>query len=288
MLAKKSETASYSFWNRIPSIIRAVIIGLLVVMIGITIWTIDFTFIPPPWSLFIMIFVLWAYLKYFSGSWAPERTQEFRKNNFRNLRLSSHAWKVGLVAALLFVVVFQSSFVITFRLISFPELSFKSQYKILDTLPSWIGWATVIVSSLVAGICEETGFRGYMQVPIEKRYGPVLGIIITSIFFFLLHLDKTWAPLIIIHILFASVLLGILAYFSGSLIPGIIGHTIMDIFNFSYWWSSLAGNFDKRTVFETGIDIHFIAWCLIFLIAILLFFLEIINLKKAHFNIQIE
>ena len=121
-----------------------------------------------------------------------------------------------------------------------------------------------------------------MQVPIEKRYGPFLGIMITSIFFFLLHLDKTWAPLIIIHILFASALLGILAYFSGSLIPGIIGHTIMDIFNFSYWWSNLAGNFGKKTVFETGIDIHFIVWCLIFFIAISFFFIEIINLKKVR------
>jgi membrane protease YdiL (CAAX protease family) len=282
MDTKKSETISYSFWNRIPSIVRAVIIGLLVVIIGITIWTVDFTFIPAPWSLFIMIFVLWAYLKYFSGSWAPIRTAEFRKNNFRNFKLSSNVWKVGLIAAILFVVVFQSSLVITFRLIPFPEFAFKSQYKILDTLPSWIGWATVIVSSLVAGICEETGFRGYMQVPIEKRYGPFLGIMITSIFFFLLHLDKTWAPLIIIHILFASALLGILAYFSGSLIPGIIGHTIMDIFNFSYWWSNLAGNFGKKTVFETGIDIHFIVWCLIFFIAISFFFIEIINLKKVR------
>jgi membrane protease YdiL (CAAX protease family) len=282
METKTADSKSHSFWNRVPTILRAVIVGLIVVIIGITLWTLDYKFVPAPWSLLIMICVLGAYVKYFSGSWAPNHTSEFRKDNFRNFKLSSNVWKVGLIAAILFVVVFQSSLVITFRLIPFPEFAFKSQYKILDTLPSWIGWATVIVSSLVAGICEETGFRGYMQVPIEKRYGPVLGIMITSIFFFLLHLDKTWAPLIIIHILFASALLGILAYFSDSLIPGIIGHTIMDIFNFSYWWSNLAGNFCKKTVFETGIDIHFIVWCLIFFIAISLFFIEIINLKKVR------
>lgn len=280
MGTKTAETKRYSFWNRVPTIIRAVIIGLLVVIIGIALWTIDYTFIPAPWSLILMIFALWAYVKYFSGSWAPKQTVDLRRNNFRNWKLSFNVWKFGLSGAILFVVIFQSSFVVTFRLIQFPELAFKSQYKILDSLPTWIGWLTVLISSLVAGICEETGFRGYMQVPIEKQYGPLSGITITSIFFFLLHIEKTWAPLIIIHIFFASALLGILAYYSGSLIPGIIGHTIMDIFNFSYWWSNLAGNFSKKTVFETGIDIHFIVWCFIFLVAISLFFVAIINLKK--------
>jgi membrane protease YdiL (CAAX protease family) len=156
-----------------------------------------------------MIFILWIYVKYFSGSWLPKCSAAFRKNNFRNVKLSPPVWKWGLTAAILFVVVFQSGFMVTFRLIPFPELAFKLQYKILDNLPTWLAWLTIIVSSLVAGICEETGFRGYMQVPIEKCYGLFWGIIITSLFFFLLHfVDKVWAPLIIIHIFFASILLG--------------------------------------------------------------------------------
>jgi membrane protease YdiL (CAAX protease family) len=275
-----SNSKNLGLWNHLSTIMRAVFIGLVVVVIGIALWTIDFTFIPAPWSLLIMIFILWVFVKYFNGSWLPKQNVEFRRNNFRSIKLSSQVWKWGLIAAILFVVVFQASFVVTFRLIQFPELAFKSQYRILDTLPTWLAWLTVFVGSLVAGICEETGFRGYMQVPIEKRYGPFYGISITTIFFFLLHLDKTWAPLIIIHIFFASVLLGLLAYSSRSLIPGIIGHTIMDICNFSYWWSNLAGNFVKKTVFETGIDNHFIVWCLIFLITTILFFYAIVKLQN--------
>ncbi len=255
--------------------------GLLVALIGITIWNIDFEFIQTPWSLLIMAIILWVYVKYFSGSWLQNNNAEFRRNNFRKIKLSAAQWKLGLIGAILFVVVFQSSFVVTFRLIKFPEQEFKSQYKILETLPRALAWLTILVSSLVAGICEETGFRGYMQVPIEKRYGPFWGILITSLFFFLLHLDKTWAPLITMHIFFASALLGLLAYYSGSLLPGIIGHTIMDIFNFSYWWSSLAGNFEWNPIHETGLDTHFIIWLLIFLIASALFFFIIIKLKKV-------
>jgi membrane protease YdiL (CAAX protease family) len=281
MNSEISNPKVHNLWNRIPTLITAVLSGLMVVLVGIALWNIDFTIIPLPWSLLVMFVILWAYLNYFSGAWFPQHIASFRSDNFRNIKLSSKSWKWGLIAAVLFVIVIQSSFVATFRLIPFPEQTFKSQYKILDSLPAWLGWSTVLVSSLVAGICEETGIRGYMQVPLEKRYGPVWGISITSIFFFLLHLDKSWAPLIIIHIIFASLLLGILAYASVSLIPAIIGHTIMDIFNFSYWWSNLAGHFNKKTIYATGIDNHFIVWCLVFLMAIFLFFFAILKLRKS-------
>jgi len=188
MNTKISNTNNYNFWNRIPVEIRAVVVGLVVALIGISLWNIDFTFIPTPWSLLIMIFILWVYVKYFSGSLLPNNNAKFRRVNFRNIKLSAKEWRLGLIAAILFVAVFQSGFVVTFRLTQFPELAFKSQYKILDNLPTWLAWLTIIVSSLVAGICEETGFRGYMQVPLEKRYGAFLGIIVTSLFFFLLHL----------------------------------------------------------------------------------------------------
>lgn len=280
MNSKSLNPDSPNFWNRIPIVIRAVVIGFLVVLIGIIFWDLDYTFIPLPWSLLTMLPILWAFVKYFSGRWVVNGNTNFRKVNFRRVKLSSKEVKLSLLAALLFVLVFQSSFVITFRLIQFPEIAFKSQYKLLDNLPAWLAWSTILIGSLVAGICEETGFRGYMQVPLEKKYGAFWGIIITSAFFFLLHLDKTWAPLIIIHIFFASILLGILAYNADSLLPGILAHTIMDIFNFSYWWSSVAGKFEKKTIFVTGLDLHFITWGLIFVFAAISFIFTIIKIKK--------
>ena len=63
-------------------------------------------------------------------------------------------------------------------------------------------------------------------------------------------------------------LLGILAYASNSLIPSIIAHVVMDVFNFSYWWSDVAGKFDMQTIAKTGIDLHFGAWTLIFVTSV--------------------
>jgi len=215
--------------------------------------------------------VLWLYWKYFSGSWWPRVTAEARRNNFRAVKLSAAVWKWGLVGALLFVVVVQSGLVMTFRIVEFPAEAFKAEYN-LDALPVWIAWISIIMASLVAGICEETGFRGYMQVPLEERYGPAVGITIVSIVFLVFHLHQAWAPHVLFQIFAASVLWGILAYASGSIIPGIIGHTIMDIINFSFWWSDVAGKFERQTIAETGIDFHFITWVLIFGVAIALFF----------------
>lgn len=144
----------------------------------------------------------------------------------------------------------------------------------------WIAWVILIMSSVVAGICEETGYRGYLQVPLEKKYGPTSAIIVSSIVFTSVHLSKAWALPILPNIFFASVLLGILAYRSGSLIPGIIGHSILDIFDYSIWWTNLTGGFKKQTIFKTGVDEHFVIWTLIFVLGLFVFFKSIEGLKK--------
>ena len=257
-------------WQRIPVLIRAIVSGAFVSTIGVGAWVLVYP-IPAPWSIAVMSGVLWLYWKYFSGSWRPRVTAEARRNNFRAVKLSAAVWKWGLVGALLFVVVVQSGLVMTFRIVEFPAEAFKAEYN-LDALPVWIAWISIIMASLVAGICEETGFRGYMQVPLEERYGPAVGITIVSIVFLVFHLHQAWAPHVLFQIFAASVLWGILAYASGSIIPGIIGHTIMDIINFSFWWSDVAGKFERQTIAETGIDFHFITWVLIFGVAIALFF----------------
>jgi membrane protease YdiL (CAAX protease family) len=175
-----------------------------------------------------------------------------------------------LIAALLAVVVFQSTLVVAFRIIEFPAEAWALGYDFTDA-PIWQVWLFILMAALVAGITEEVGFRGYMQVPLERRYSPAVGITIVSIVFVVAHLNQAWAGGILIILFAISALWGVLAYVSGSLVPSIISHTVTDIFNFSYWWTDVAGTFDKRPIAETGIDMHFIVWVLIFLASIALF-----------------
>lgn len=60
-----------------------------------------------------------------------------------------------------------------------------------------------MVSPISAGICEETGLRGYMQRPIEQRHGAPVAILIPSLFA-ALHLTKAWATPGMVPIVFGT------------------------------------------------------------------------------------
>ena len=265
-----SGSALIRLWQRVPVLIRAVVVGLFVSTIGALAWPLIAALIPAPWSILLMGGLLWLYWKYFKGSWWPRSTAESRRNRFRVVRMPMAVWKWSMMGALLFVVVVQSALVVTFRVIEYPADRFTEEYA-FDALPQWLAWLAILMSSSVAGICEETGFRGYMQVPLEKRYGVGTVIAITSLMFLLVHLEQAWAAPLLPHLFAMGSLLGILAYASGSLIPSMIGHAVMDIFNFSFWWSDVAGRWEMRTILETGIDTHFILWSLAFVASSALF-----------------
>ena len=276
-----SGSAIARLWQRLPIVIQAILLGFFVNTIGVGAWVTILNIVPAPWSMIFAIGMLWLFWKYFSGSWRPRSTAKTRRISFRAIKLSPNVWKWSLTAALLFVVIFQSGLVVTFRIIEFPAEAFTLEYN-FDEMPLWAAWVVIVIASLVAGICEETGFRGYMQVPLEKRYGPVVGITIVSIVFLLAHLHQAWAGPVLFHIVAVSVLMGILAYTSGSLLPGMIAHTIVDIFNFSYWWSNIAGKFEQRPIAETGIDLNFILWVLICAVSLALFFWAIRKVSAAR------
>ena len=265
-----SDSPIIRLWQRIPVLIRAIFSGAFVTFVGVGPWLLCLAVIPAPWSTVVMGGILWLYWKYFSGSWWPRSTAEARSKNFRAVKLSPAVWKWSLAGTFLFVVILQSATVLTFRLIEFPAEA-SADYG-LDALPVWVAWITIIMASLVAGVCEEIGFRGYMQVPLEERYGPAVGITIVSIMFTVFHLNQAWAQPVLFQIFAISTLFSILVYTSGSLIPSIIAHTIMDIFNFAFWWTDLAGDFEWQTIAVTGIDLLFITAVLTFVVSLVLFF----------------
>jgi membrane protease YdiL (CAAX protease family) len=264
-------------WKRIPLVIRAVLVGLLVTEVGIAVWGVFLATAPLPIALVATPALLVLYWLFFSGRIFWPTTMETRRENFRAVSLSPAIWTVGLGAAALFVVVLESSIFMLFRLIPYPAEQFEPLPMLGDVPTAWL-WAAGIVASLVAGICEETGFRGYIQRPLELRYGPAVAIVITTAAFAALHLNQPWANTLLLPILLASTMLGALAYAARSLIPGIVGHAVMDVFNFAYWWWHLIGTYDKSTIFETGFDFDFAAWSATLAASLTLFVLAVLKL----------
>jgi membrane protease YdiL (CAAX protease family) len=267
------------FWMKVPLIVRSILTGFGVTTIGVGSWVLLVKNIPVPWSVVAMGIILILYWLYFSGKWYPTNTQASRRFSMRNMKLRRPVWIWGLIAACCVFLFLQAGWILTFRLAEFQPEVFKTARWLNDS-PAWAAWAIIVMASLVAGICEEIGYRGYMQAPLERKYGPVMGISITSLVFAVSHLHQAWASGIFLGIFALSFVIGYLAYASRSLLPGIIAHVSFDIINFSYWWSDVIGTYERKPISITGVDNHFILALTVVLLSILLFIVAIRKLLK--------
>jgi membrane protease YdiL (CAAX protease family) len=249
-------------WDKLPLSFRAILLGLLVTLPAANVWPLLLVSLGVPLATAAEAVFLGFFLWWTSGGGPPRSTQTARATAFRRVRLSPRQWLWGTVAALSFAATIHAAILLLFRFVPFPMMAFRQGYDLsyIRSLP--LKWVAVVVSAASAGICEETGFRGYMQRTIEQRHSVVSAIVTSSVFFTALHLTKGWATAGMVPIVFgAGILLGLLAWSAGSLIPCIIGHVAMDIGLFGYWWSGVAGDFTARPVTETGVDRPFVlAW----------------------------
>ena len=205
-------------------------------------------------TLFLGVYVYWV-----SGGGPPRRWRAFRAECFRMRAIAPHEWAWGLIAAFSFAATIHAAIVLLFRLETFPAAAFHRGYDFSFIPSRSLQWLACVFSAASAGICEETGFRGYMQRPVERRIGPTSAILISSLFFMLIHLSKSWALLGMVPIVFgAGILLGLLARASDSLIFCMIGHTVMDVGLFAYWWTQIAGRFGQKPLSQSGVDFAFL------------------------------
>ena len=267
------------FWMKVPLVLRSILIGFGVSSLGVGIWTIVAMSLPGPWSVLLMATILIFFWMYFSGKWKPSNTQAFRRFCIRQINLKKTVWIWGLVAAFFIVLFLHSSWILTFRIVEFQPEIFKT-LSFINDVPALQAWSAIIGISMVAGICEEVGYRGYLQKPLEQKYGPIVAISISSIIFIVIHLHQAWLVSILVPAFFISFMIGYLAYATNSLIPGIMAHVTFDIINVSYWWSDVMGTFERKPISVTGVDNHFIITVIVVLLSTLLFIIAIRKLLK--------
>lgn len=81
--------------------------------------------------------------------------------------------------------------------------------------------------SLVAGICEEAVFRGYLQRQFSAfTRSTAAGVILAALAFGTAHLYQGWARAAVIAA--AAVLFGVVAEWRGTVRPGMAAHTLQD------------------------------------------------------------
>jgi membrane protease YdiL (CAAX protease family) len=279
----KAVDRASSRWANLPLSLRAIISGLLLTISAINVWPLLLLNLGMPLAalaetIFLGLFLWWA-----GGGGPPRSTEAARAAALRSGKLSSQQWLWGLVAALFFAATIHASIVLLFRLVPFPMAAFRHGYDVSFIPSQPMRWLAVVVSALSAGICEESGFRGYMQRPIEQRHGAPVAILVSSLFFTALHLTKAWATPGMVPLVFgAGVLLGLLAWSSRSLIPSMVGHVVMDIGLFAYWWTGIAGDFIARTITQTGVDGPFLIASVVFVTSLSIVLLAISRLRRMN------
>jgi membrane protease YdiL (CAAX protease family) len=278
-----TEGSTQGVWARMPVVIRAVIGGILVGMTAANIWPIMLVALGMPIAAVAELAFLALYIWWASGGGAPARFKATRAYYFRVRPLSGAQWFWGCIAALSFAATIHAAIVLLFRCVPFPAAEFHRGYDFSFIASRQMQWLACVVSALSAAVCEETGFRGYMQRPIENRHGPVAAILISSLLFMLLHLTKDWALIGMVPIiLLGGLLLGLLAWASGTLVFGILGHWIMDIGLFAYWWTQIAGTFQQRPISEVGVDRVFFVECAAFAVMLILMLAASSRLRKLR------
>ena len=253
------------FWDRLPAILRGILVAELVVTIGT---------IPPsvavilnlrtspsiPWMLVVTAAWLSFFWWYVTGHGRPRSTQEARRRDVRAPSLSKRAWIWALIAGTLGITGTIAMAFVTARLAQLPREAFSapmdfSKYEALTII------SAVACISATAGVVEEAGFRGFLISPIERQHGWTIAILISGIMFFLdHHLSHAYATFVFLPFFLAiSVVHGLLVKYSGSIRPSVLLHAIADfiVIPVSY---GLVGRFSVESVSVTGIDRQFMIW----------------------------
>ena len=113
------------------------------------------------------------------------------------------------------------------------DLAAAFAFPDLKSDPDVIGWGYFLLA-LVPGIWEELAFRGWIQTSLLKKFSPWISVFLSALFFSLFHFsnlihqDLTQVILGVIMAFFFGIGWGWLVFKSGSVVPVIISHYLVD------------------------------------------------------------
>jgi membrane protease YdiL (CAAX protease family) len=215
-----------------------------------------------PWAVPPMGVYLWCYWKYIGGRWGSKATSGERQANLRANALSADVWGASLGAGLLGFGAIGMMLVVMARLVKLPE---SASLTTPPGMPSITAFLLLAMASIVAGVTEEAAFRGYMQGPIERRYGVVIAILINGTAFGLLHFPNHPADVWIMlpYYIAVAAIYGGLTWAANSILPALVLHSGGDVWSLVRLWMTGRPEWQlspapANLVWETGVDAGFL------------------------------
>lgn len=253
--------------GRVPVLIRAVVIGLALAAAGTLPWAglvaVNLRYLPDvPWATAVMAPVLMAWWMYVvKGRGAPASTAAARRLGGRANAVPDHLWGPALAAGMLGLIATLLLQGVLGRLVTLPQQRDldPSQYPPI-TLFAW-----VVMSSVVAGVVEESAFRGYMQGGIERRHGLTTAILVTGSLFGVLHFTHPEVGLVLLpYYLAVATVYGLLAAATNSTFPSMVLHAGGNVFSAVSLFAGGRSEWQLTAVpppsiWQAGVDASFLA-----------------------------
>jgi membrane protease YdiL (CAAX protease family) len=204
-----------------------------------------------PWSSLVMALLLWALWSFLDGKWGPVRYRAARRGNLRAAPLPRRVYSWALVAGLLWLVFLAGFWIVLCQVVNVPG----NKLPDFSALPLVTLVATLVMASASGAVSEEAGFRGYFQGALERSGFGAAAILCSTLLMAPVHAltqGFVW-PTLLFYVLVDG-MLGALAYFSGSIRPGVVVHAVGLFTFFGLIWPR---DKERLPIWQNGADIWF-------------------------------
>jgi len=174
-----------------------------------------------PWSAAVMAVLLWVMWQYAGGRWWPSKTSHLRRAHLRANPVSRRVFTTAVAAGASSLTALTGIWIVLFQtgLMRGNQLPAFSQYPTLTVV------AVLVMASLVGAFAEEAGFRGYLQVVLERECSAPVAIAFAALALVPGHgITQGFAGPTVLFYLLVDVMLGVTAYLSNSVWPGVAIH----------------------------------------------------------------
>lgn len=207
------------WFGRLPTLFRGVLILLAIIAVGILPPTILDEFgvrLTPelPWVAPVALAWMWLVWRYLDRP-------GWRREHLGTKRLTSRQWLFALAVLAAGTGGIHAFRMALLRWLAAPDVSLPN----LPALSTSVFLSSFLVTALSSALFEEAGYRGYFRCVLEERYGWKTAIILSALIFMLAHISRGPTFLVVLPLVFLfGCLYGLVAWKTGSILPGVIVH----------------------------------------------------------------
>jgi len=215
-----------------------------------------------PWAIVPMAIYLWAYFGFIGGQWMAAGSER-RRATLRANRLPGSVWFAALPPGVLGIGAILALLVVVSRLVHLPG---GTPITTPAGMPVATMFALLTMQSVVAGVTDESAFRGYMQSIVGRRFGVVVAVLASGVLFGLLHFPNHPGDVLLMlpYYVAVSAMYGGLTWATGSILPALVLHSVGDIAVLTRWWLTGRPEWQLSAavpplVWDSGVDASFAA-----------------------------